>query len=41
MVLLQAVADAAVGEVDEEQVREGVYDLGGVSGRVVVLLAPV
>jgi hypothetical protein len=41
MVLLQAVADAAVCEVDEEQVGEGVYDLGGVSGRVVVLLAPV
>jgi hypothetical protein len=41
MVLLQAVADAAVGEVDEQEVGEGVYDLGGVSGRVVVLLAPV
>jgi hypothetical protein len=41
MGLLEAVGDAAVGEVDEEQVGEGVDDLGGVFGGVVVLLAPV
>jgi len=41
MVLLQAVGDAAVGEVDEEQVGEGVDDLGGVLSGIVVLLAPV
>lgn len=41
VVLLQAVGDAAVGEVDEEQVGEGVDDLGGVLGGIVVLLAPV
>jgi len=41
MALLQAVGDAAVGEVDKEQVGEGVDDLGGVLRGVVVLLAPV
>ena len=41
MILLKAVGDAAVGEVDEEQVGEGVDDLGGVFGGIVILLAPV
>jgi hypothetical protein len=41
MVLLKAVADAAVGQVDEQQVGEGVHDLGGVFCRIVVFLAPV
>lgn len=41
VVLLQAVGDAAVGEIDEEQVGEGVDDLGGVLGGIVVLFAPV
>lgn len=33
----KAGADAEVGEVDEEEVRERVDDFGGVGGRVVVL----
>ena len=41
VVLLQAVGDAAVGEVDEEQIGEGVDDLGGVLGGIIVLFAPV
>ena len=41
VVLLQAVGDAAVGEVDEEQVGESVDYLGGVLGGIVVLLAPI
>lgn len=41
MVLRYAVGDSAVGEIDEEQVCEGVDDFGGVLRRVVVLFAPV
>lgn len=41
VILLQAIGDAAVGEVDEEQVGEGVDDLGGVLGGIVVFFAPV
>lgn len=41
VVLLEAVGDAAVGEIDEEQVGEGVDDFGRVLGGIVVLLAPV
>ena len=32
-----AAAYALVGEVDEEEIGEGVYDLGGVRGCVIVL----
>ena len=38
MVLLEAGSDAAVAEVHEEEVREGVDYLGGVVRHVVVLL---
>lgn len=41
MAVLEAVFHAPEREHDEEDVRDGIDDLGGVDGRIVVLFAPV
>lgn len=37
MPMLSTALDAEIGEIDEEEVRQGVHKLGGVWSRVVIL----
>ena len=38
MAMLDAVGDSAICKVGENEIREGVHDLGNIRSRIVVLL---
>lgn len=41
MSMLEAIVHALHGEIDEEQIRQGVHDLGGVVCNYIVLFTPI